>query len=438
MQALNPDTQAILLLTAYFGKPVGSEPKPLTSTEWGRFALWLKEQEIRPGELLIRNPAECLPGWHDAKIPVERIQTLLGRGAALGVAVEKWQRAGIWIMTRSDPDYPKQLKQRLGNQSPAVFFGCGNRRLLNAQGIAVVGSRKATEEDTAFARMFGEKVAASGFAIVSGGARGIDEAAMLGALGADGTVVGVLADSLLKSAVSQKYRSAIRQQNLVLVSPFHPEAGFNAGNAMARNKYIYCLSGAAVVVHSGKSGGTWNGAIEDLNKCWAPLWVKPSDDPEAGNGELVKQGAQWLPEHILERDMGNLLVGKDFPRAALEDRFSQDPIREPQLPAREPADNANGAAEIARRQAESSTPIPGPAVNGSLYEIFLLKLEKLLDGQARKPKELEELLGLTSGQLKIWLNQAIEEGYIVKRPSAGRYELARDHDVGQLSMFDES
>lgn len=39
--------------------------------------------------------------------------------------------------------------------------------------------------------------------------------------------------------------------NLVLMSPFNPEAGFDVGNAMARNKYVYCLADAAVVVHSG-------------------------------------------------------------------------------------------------------------------------------------------------------------------------------------------
>jgi hypothetical protein len=63
-------------------------------------------------------------------------------------------------------------------------------------------------------------------------------------------------------------------KNLVLVSPFNPEAGFDVGNAMARNKYIYCLSDAAIVVATSKgSGGTWSGATENLKRNWAPLWV---------------------------------------------------------------------------------------------------------------------------------------------------------------------
>src|SRR3990172_8427415 len=97
---------------------------------------------------------------------------------------------------------------------------------------------------------------------------------MLGALEHEGTVIGVLADSLLKAATSNKYRKYLVNNNLVLISPYYPEAGFNAGNAMSRNKYIYCLTDAAIVVQSGTEGGTWNGAIENLKKEWVPLWVK--------------------------------------------------------------------------------------------------------------------------------------------------------------------
>ena len=58
----------------------------------------------------------------------------------------------------------------------------------------------------------------------------------------------------------------------------------------------YCLADAAVVVCSeaGK-GGTWNGAVEDLDREWVPLWVKPDNAPGSGNPELVRRGAAWLP-----------------------------------------------------------------------------------------------------------------------------------------------
>ncbi|WP_419638186.1 DNA-processing protein DprA, partial [Thiolapillus sp.] len=132
--------------------------------------------------------------------------------------------------------------------------------------------------DLAYSRDLGALAAGNGYSIVSGGARGVDEAAMLGALEAEGTVIGVLANNLLRACSSARYRKYLMANNLVLISTFYPEAGFNAGNAMQRNKYIYCLSDAAMVVHSGEKGGTWNGAFENIRKQWTPLWVKRSSD----------------------------------------------------------------------------------------------------------------------------------------------------------------
>ena len=97
----------------------------------------------------------------------------------------------------------------------------------------------------------------------------------------------MMANGLLKACTAQKFRKHLTQ-NLALVSPFYPEVGFNVGNAMARNKYIYCLSEAAIAVHSGKDGGTWSGALENLKKNWVPMWIKRIDDPEAG-----KRSRRW-------------------------------------------------------------------------------------------------------------------------------------------------
>ena len=294
-------TQAVLLLTVWFTKLAKDEPKPLTPTEWGRFAAWLKSQEKSPEALLTSaDPADCLQGWLDPSITPDRIRHLLGRSGALGLALERWQRAGLWVMTRSDADYPSRLKKRLKLEAPPVLFGCGNRQLLDQGGVAVVGSRAARAEDLNFTSRLGAEIAAQGFSVVSGGAPGVDETAMLGALEKDGTAIGVLAENLLRAALSAKYRQGLMSKNLVLVSPFNPEAPFNVGNAMARNKYIYCLADAGVVIATSKeSGGTWSGAIEDLKNGWVPLWVKEHDDPASGNAALIQRGAQRLPSRDL-------------------------------------------------------------------------------------------------------------------------------------------
>ncbi len=178
-----------------------------------------------------------------------------------------------------------------------MLFGCGDRGLLNRAGIAVIGSRDAGEKEPGEASQLGAEIASQGFSVVSGGERGVEEAAMLGALESQGTAAGVLADSLLRAATSAKYRRGLMGKTLVLISPFSPEAGLDASHAMARNKYIYCLADAAIVVAAGKeSGGTWSGATENLKNGWVPLWVKEHAGPDSGNAALVQQGARWLPE----------------------------------------------------------------------------------------------------------------------------------------------
>jgi len=179
-----------------------------------------------------------------------RLSADVNRGAALALAIEKWQRVGIWIITRSSSDYPKQLKKKLKHLSPPVLYGVGNPKLLNQPSIAVVGSRKAPKEALEFAHKFGNKIANDGYTLVSGGAKGVDETAMMGALKGGGTVIGILPDNLLKASLSSQYRNALMNNELVLISTHYPESPFSAVNALRNNKYIYAQSIATIIVHS--------------------------------------------------------------------------------------------------------------------------------------------------------------------------------------------
>ncbi len=307
--SLTPDAQAIMLLTVHFPKSRSDSAKPLTTTEWARLNKWLldKDADFKPSDLIAGSPSEWLEGWSHKRIHCQRVDALLNRGMALALNMEKWERSGLWVMTRSDDDYPRRIKDRLGpGKSPHILFGCGNRGLLQDDGnaLAVVGSRDAEDIDLAYSGNLGKKAANSGWSVVSGGARGVDEAAMLGALDAEGTVIGVLADSLLKTSLSKKYLRHLMDNSLALVSPFNPESGFNVGNAMSRNKYIYCLSDAAVVVRSDIKGGTWKGAEENQKNNWVPIWVKHTDD---GNHRIVQRGANWLPQSIEDIDVSALM-----------------------------------------------------------------------------------------------------------------------------------
>ena len=441
---VSANAQAILLLTARFGKGEAGANKPLTPKEYGRFAQWLRLHSLTPERLLSGDLHELLLGWQDKKVTIERIGALLDRGSALALSMEKWLRAGLWVMTRSDPDYPARLKQRLRDDAPAVLFGCGNRALLNTGGLAVVGSRKVSRDDLAYSSRIGEMASHAGISIVSGGARGVDEAAMLGALNAEGTAIGVLADSLLRASSSGKYRRALMANNLALISPFNPEAGFNTGNAMARNKYIYCLSDAALAIHSGKKGGTWNGAQEDLKKGWIPLWVKRTDDPEAGNRALIAAGAMEAPDDIdavrIEAffSVANEPSVEDaglFGMAPVVDETiaSSDLAMESHITTTESESSGKEAQDIVPESDTASVtsdaipaqPRPIDLSHVSFYELFVHKVLALCLDQPKTPDELLEALSLNKTQLNAWLKQAVAEGKLKKLTRPVRYEAIR-------------
>ncbi len=323
MSGMSLASQAIVLLTAHFG-PTGSSArsgpdsmsarvKPLSPAEWGRLAEWLRASGVGPERLLESDFEHFLASWRDPRETVEpaRLRALLERSAAFGFWVEKWERAGLWILTRADEAYPQRLKTRLGASAPPLLFGCGPKEFLREAGVAVVGSRKANEHELEWAVALGAAVALRTL-IVSGGARGVDSAALGGALGAGGRALAVLADSLLRATTRGEYREAILEGRLTLISPFAPEAGFDVGNAFARNKYIYCLSRVAVVVASAaESGGTRAGAEENLKRHWVPLYARMSDPFTEGNRQLIELGALPIekPEDIVEiLDRAGVLV----------------------------------------------------------------------------------------------------------------------------------
>jgi predicted Rossmann fold nucleotide-binding protein DprA/Smf involved in DNA uptake len=200
------------------------------------------------------------------------------------------------VLNRSEPAYPRRLKERLRSSAPVLLFGYGDITLARRKGVAIVGSRNATRDARDHAHALAERVVAAGYSVVSGGARGIDEVAVDSAIEHGGTAIAVLPASLLRYASKRKLRDFLATERLVLVTPYSPEAGFTAGNAIGRNKLIYCLADTAVAMCSTNgSGGTYAGGIQDLQKQWVPLWVAPTDDPASGNHVLVEAGARWLP-----------------------------------------------------------------------------------------------------------------------------------------------
>ncbi len=171
----------------------------------------------------------------------------------------------------------------------------GDRTLLGRPAIGLCGSRNADAHALDLAEKFGRLVAKLGLVLVSGNARGVDDAAQFGALGAGGSVISVLAEGLAGWKPRVRYRGLLSvgesPGNYAAVSEFPPEARWQVWQAMQRNKTILDLSLALVVVQSGESGGTWEAGLECLRRRKPLLVVQRQEPPETeGNAELIQRG----------------------------------------------------------------------------------------------------------------------------------------------------
>lgn len=294
---LSQNMQSILLLTAPLitGRNA-TQSDMLTPGEYKRLHIHLRDMQRQPGDLLSPEADEllneCRPIFDDA-----RLKRLLARGFLLSQAIERWRTRAIRVIGQDDDDYPKRFNERLKNDAPPILYSCGDAAILNTGGLAIVGSRNVDDALIEYTEGVGRLAAESMQTLISGGARGIDQAAMRGALEAGGKVAGVLADSLERTAMNRDHRNMLLDGRLALISPYDPNAGFNVGHAMQRNKLIYALADAALVVSSDiNKGGTWAGATEQLDKLkFTPIYIRAEGASEKGLAALRAKGALPWP-----------------------------------------------------------------------------------------------------------------------------------------------
>lgn len=419
---LSPDTQAILLLCGSLGKPRAGEA-PLTLSEYNRLAQWLKERQLRPADLLTTDVLR--ESEQDAALlPFgERVRMLLGRGAALALAVEGWTNQQLWVVSRSDPHYPKLLKTRLGRLAPPLFYGVGNHDLLDQGGLAMVGSRDIDEHGVAFTRALAAKCAEQEMQIVSGGARGVDREAMQATLEAGGCVVGVLADSLARAALDGRYRPFLIDQRLVLISPYDPRAGFNVGNAMSRNKCIYGLSDFALVVSATlEKGGTWNGAIENLKNGWVPLFVR--NDPHlSGNQRLIARGGFPIDSAVLNPDV-RLAAWLRSHAPSANATLPLDAVDDTWPDAAHPLSNhAMASTGAPVQEPPESRPDSTATESGTdLFPVVWPHIARAL-ATPRSDQDIADLFHIEVKQARNWLSRAVEDGRVKKLTKPVRYIL---------------
>ena len=259
-------------------------------------------------ESLLSNELNNLTDLAQEKLGIssQRIKHLLSAGLSLSLKIDQWKKRGIWVRSFMDKEYPVILKIKHRESYPSLIFGVGELNTLNIGGIGIVGSRNANSRDLIYSEKAGIRSAEEGVKVISGGARGVDTSSMMACLNAGGTGLVILPAELGKTALSSDYRKFIIDSRLTLISMESPDSGWTAGRAMARNKFIYSMSKKVLVVSCNEmKGGTWNGAIECLNKNWTEIFVKTNTDKSSAIQALIERGA-YKDSDLIISDAKNL------------------------------------------------------------------------------------------------------------------------------------
>jgi len=425
MNDISENTKAILLLTAplIVGRKA-ERAKILTLKEYNTLARSLHARGYQPQDLLGTETdkffSELSPTFD-----TNRLSELLNRGFLLGQALNEWKRRAIWIVSRADGTYPKRLKAKLRDQAPPILYGCGERTLLDKGGLAVVGSRKITETLKHYTERIGALAAGAKMPIVSGAARGIDSSAMAGALENGGEVVGVMADSLGRAALAKGNHQALLDGKLVLVSAYDPSAGFNVGNAMQRNKAIYAFADAGLVVTSDfNKGGTWAGAIEQLERLHlVPLFICNGAESGQGSAALIDRGAIPWPEPKNSEERA-VAIAQAVEANPNQPRFEQMGLRvgeDPASYAAPPADNEETVREVQDKEENQS---PADRLMKAVSAIVLDLLESPTPAD-----DLATTLNVSKAQINAWLKRMLEAQQIKKLSKPVRYVRVKNGDI---------
>ena len=206
--------------------------------------------------------------------------------------VEDLLNQGYDILPLTSPDYPKSLKCNLKKSAPCVLYVKGDKRLLNSDSTAIVGSRNANATSLAFTINIAQKAINENKIVVSGFAKGVDRQALDAAIQAHGKSIIVLPQGITTFASGyRQYYQQIYKGQVTVISTFHPKAPWSKELAMARNSIIYGLSSEIYAAESDSKGGTWSGVTEGLKK-GQKIYVRvPNEDEINANVKLIQKGA---------------------------------------------------------------------------------------------------------------------------------------------------
>ena len=237
-------------------------------------------------------------------------------GEHIEIAIEKYKEIidkssalGIKIISKFDNNFPLLLKKLVDSNgkdiSPIILNYKGDIDKLNKcqkKSVAIVGTRKPTQEGVEACRYYSQYFAERGYNIVSGLALGCDTVAHQGALSVHGMTTAILAHGL--QMISPKANELLSRQILdnggLLLSEYFVGSPAYSTYFVERDRLQAGLSFATIVIQAGIKSGTMHAARTAINNNRILACVRYKDEvlwnseKLQGNNLLINQGAYNL------------------------------------------------------------------------------------------------------------------------------------------------
>jgi DNA processing protein len=325
-----------------------------------------------------------------------------------GAVATGLEAIGAGLLLPGEPGWP--LAATPPDPPCAWLFVAGRVPPGPAASVAVVGGRRASPLRRAAARALGAGLAAAGWAVVSGGAVGVDAAAHCGALDGGGRTVVVLGcglDVAYPRANTGLFARVLAAGGSV-VSEHPPGAPPRPANFPPRNRLIAALAAAVVVVEAAEDSGSLSTARAAGGRGSGRVLVVPGapwDAGAAGCNALIRDGA------TLVRGLDDILDELGADGAAREP---------PALAAAGLGGVAGPAAPPPGAAAAGPAAAPGAAPAGGAARKVLAVL---VDGQVLGAPRLADLTGLAPAALATVLVD-LELAGLVRRTAGGVQAVA--------------
>jgi len=214
---------------------------------------------------------------------------------AAAAEMERAERQAIRILIRDDPGFPGILAHL--PDPPPLLYMRGSLPAGDDPAVALVGSRRATPYGLEMSRSLAAEIAAAGVTVVSGLARGIDEAAHRGALSAGGRTLAFLGSGIDRVYPPESRRLAEEiMRNGAVLSEFPMGTAPLPGNFPVRNRLISGVSRGVVVVEAAPRSGsliTARMALEQGREVFA-VPGNATTRTALGPNFLIQQGAKLV------------------------------------------------------------------------------------------------------------------------------------------------